>query len=73
MDDELYIVQNGITVCVKPLPGSVRAFSMPCGDGYTVIVNDCLSPTEKQKALEHELGHIKNNDHYNREYVEYDD
>ncbi|MHC1785469.1 MAG: hypothetical protein AB9880_00145 [Christensenellales bacterium] len=71
MAPDLFIDQNCIRVCTQPLPGSVRAFSMPYGDGFTIIVNDSLSPMAKLDALEHELEHIKRGDHFNQKYSEY--
>jgi hypothetical protein len=66
-----YIDQNIITVRMRVLPGCVRAFSMPCDDGYTVIINDCLSCGAKKCALEHEIDHIQHGDHHNPDYQEY--
>lgn len=68
-----YIDQHKITVRMCALPGCVHAFSMPSGDGYTVVINDCLSCGARKRALEHELKHIQRNDHYDPAYQEYDE
>lgn len=73
MAPECFIEQNNIRIFMCKLPGSVRAFSMPYHDGYTVVVNDSLSPPAKRKAIKHEIDHIKNNDHFNQSYVEYEE
>jgi hypothetical protein len=68
-----FIEQNNIRVCLKRLPGCVRAFSMPNNDGYTVVVNDSLCQEARMKALNHELEHIMHNDHFNPTYTEYEE
>lgn len=67
----VYDDRNDVMIHLMPLPGNICAFSIPCGDGYTVVINDYMSPNAKKKAFEHELNHIKHGDHYNPDYQEY--
>lgn len=70
---ETYIETNGIRVLLKRLPGNVKAFSTPNGDGYAVVINDALGPQEQVAALDHELDHIRANHHFTPGYIEYVD
>ena len=52
--------------CIRyvALPPTVRGMTA-CADGfYNVYINACLSYEEQQKAIKHELEHIKRNDFY---------
>jgi len=45
-----------------PLPTKVRALTIPDENGdYTIIVNSNLNDELKQKALAHEINHIRLN------------
>lgn len=43
-------------------PPSVKEMVMPCADGYTVYINDSLSPEEQKAAYLHALDHIDRGD-----------
>ena len=62
---------EGIRVVLKDLPGNDKAFSVPNGDGFTIVINAALGPQEQLQALEHEVAHIHRGDHFNPDYVEY--
>lgn len=68
-DEEL--AANGIRVVLKDLPGNERGFSVPNGDGFTIVINNALGPEERLATLDHELNHIRRGDHFNPDYIEY--
>ncbi len=52
------------------LPMEIRGFVMPDNEGnYNIYINDKLSEERKEKTIEHELQHIKNQDCYSNEQV----
>ena len=44
------------------MPDGVNEVVTPCFCGYTIYINQNLSYEQKQKAFNHALLHIKNND-----------
>lgn len=60
---------EGEFVCrLVKLPGTVRAATRLSKDGTdfpNVYINDQLSPPAREKALQHELEHLMNEDFYN--------
>lgn len=62
---------NEAMVHLCSLPGNVKGFCVPNGDGYTIVLNDNLSPKALKDAYQHEVQHIKNGDHYKEDYQEY--
>lgn len=42
--------------CV-PIPGKAKELITPCAEGFTVYVDDSLSPEERRKAFEHAIRH----------------
>lgn len=58
--DELFIYE-------LQLPAKVKALTVPDENGdYTIIINECLSPSAKREALMHERIHIEH-DHFYKE------
>jgi hypothetical protein len=56
-------IPDGIRVTVEPLPGTIRAFARRMKSGHVcIVVNACLNAREQEKALMHELEHVKRND-----------
>jgi hypothetical protein len=56
-------IPDGIRVTVQPLPGAIRAFARRMKSGQVcIVVNACLDVSEQEKALKHELEHVKRND-----------
>ena len=54
------------------LPSRVHAITVPDADGnYIVFVNQNLCFNQQEKAIKHELEHIKNGDFENFADVEY--
>lgn len=70
---ETFVETHDIHITLKRLPGNAKAFSLPLGDGYSIVINDALGPEEQFQALEHELNHIKAGHHHQETYVEYPD
>ena len=59
-------------ICVRmvPLPNLVRAVTLPNSDGtFDIYVNQNLPEEWQQKALQHELNHIRMNHFYNEDPV----
>ncbi len=45
------------------MPTTFRAFTLPDANGdFNIYINEALSDEAKQKALNHEMLHIKRND-----------
>lgn len=58
---------ENIIVRLISLPLTVRAFTIPDGQGdYNVYLNCALSVEEQKKSLQHERRHIENGD-FNKE------
>lgn len=55
MTDEVFVY-------VVDLPDGVNEMVAPCLAGYTVYINDKLSPEGKREAYRHALYHIVNHD-----------
>jgi hypothetical protein len=56
-------IPDDIRVTVEPLPGAIRAFARRMRSGQVcIVVNACLDAREQEKALAHEIEHVKRND-----------
>lgn len=55
MDDNVYHY-------IVSLPDGVKAFSMPCLDGYTIYTDARLTQESRREAYVHELKHIHHGD-----------
>lgn len=55
-------VRDNVFVYHVHAPASVKEMVVPCADGYTVYINDTLSPEGKIAAYQHALDHIDNGD-----------
>ena len=53
---------NDTYVYVVELPEGVNEAVTPCPGGYTVYINACLTMEEQQKAFDHAMRHITNDD-----------
>lgn len=53
---------DDIFVYYVGLPTGVREIVMPCSDGFTIYINECLDEEGRMKAYEHALRHIRDND-----------
>ena len=51
-----------IFVYIVPLPPGVNEMVTPCLDGFTIYINETLSPEQREKAYLHALDHIRKND-----------
>lgn len=61
----MMIAGHSITVRTLELPYRVKAVTLPECDGrFDVYVNSALSPADQQKALRHELEHIRGGHFY---------
>lgn len=49
-------------VYIVPLPPGVNEMVTPCLDGFTIYINETLSPEQRDKAYHHALDHIRKND-----------
>lgn len=58
---------NDINISYVNMPDSVKACTIPncTDDSYIIIINAKLSSSARQRALQHELQHIKRDDCYN--------
>ncbi len=55
MTDDIYIY-------MADLPDGINEMICPCSGGYTVYIDDKLSPEGKRRAYAHALRHITNHD-----------
>lgn len=64
--DELFVY-------IVTLPPSISEMVTPCADGYTIYINDNLSPIGRAKAYAHAIKHIRNGDFQksNADIIEY--
>lgn len=53
---------DNIYTYIVDLPDGVNEIVCPCLNGYTVYIDDKLSPEGKRNAYKHALYHITNND-----------
>ena len=53
---------DNIYVYMVNLPSGINEAVTPCGDGYTIYIDDKLSPEGKRRAYSHALYHITNHD-----------
>ena len=61
---------SNIFVRMIPIPKAVRAVTLPNEDGtFDIYINSNLPDELQQKALEHELGHIRKDHFYNDDPV----
>lgn len=60
---------NSIFINAIDLPAKVRGVTVKYQDDFYVFINDCLCPETQQKAVEHEIRHIKMDHFYNSEPV----
>ena len=58
--------------CVRyiNLPISIRGITVFNGDFYNIYINAKLSYEEQQRAIHHELTHVKRNDFYSEAAIE---
>ena len=63
-----------VPVVLKKLTGKIRGFCC-LGSDYEpiIVINDDLSPEQKQKTYEHEMKHIRNGEIYDADFNEYGD
>jgi hypothetical protein len=54
-----------INTVLVDLPETIKGYTRPHGEGYTIIINAKLCDEAQRKAYEHELKHILSG-HYNR-------
>ena len=54
---------DNIYVYLVPLPSGVNEAVMPCMDGFTVYIDQNLDPLNRQKAYDHAIGHIREDDY----------
>ena len=55
MSDEIYVY-------TVPLPPRVHEFVAPCGDGYTIYIDEKLTEDDRFRAYEHAMRHIERAD-----------
>ncbi len=53
---------DNIYIYMVNLPSGINEAVTPCSDGYTIYIDDKLSPEGKRKAYDHALYHITNHD-----------
>ncbi len=64
------MADKGVFVRMVPFPDHVRAVTIPNADNtFDVYINESLPKELQEKALEHELKHIKLDHFYNEDPV----
>lgn len=58
---------DDIFVYTTRLPDGQREITCPCLDGYTVLLDDRLSPQGRKEAFDHAVRHINNHDFEDRD------
>lgn len=53
---------DNIYTYVVPLPDGVNEAVLSCADGYTIYIDDKLSPTGRVEAYNHAVRHIYDQD-----------
>lgn len=53
---------DSIYVYIVRLPDRVREMVVPCASGYTVYIDDRLSPAGRLRAYKHACDHIRRGD-----------
>lgn len=54
---------DDIIIRLTWFPTSINAVTVPDAEGnYNIYINDCLCFNQQQKAINHELEHIRNKD-----------
>ena len=51
---------DDVHVYVINLPDGINEMITPCSDGYTIYIDDKLSPEGRRRAYAHALYHINN-------------
>ena len=62
---ESRMVQEGypeLRAYLRPMPGTVKAFSVQVDDFTTIVVNENLNEATRLKAYKHEIDHIRSGD-----------
>lgn len=53
-----------------PLPGDVRGAVRIDAEGFaSIYINEALCPEQKRRTFDHEMRHIKRNDHMNGQSI----
>lgn len=65
-----YDYKNDCWVSLAVLPSRVKALCTAVGYDTLVLVNECLTDSERESAYKHELKHIKRGDLYSDLKVE---
>jgi hypothetical protein len=55
---------NDVFIYKVPLPAKIKGATILKDDDYIVFINELLSEISQEKALNHELRHIKHNHLY---------
>ena len=53
---------DDVHVYVINLPDGINEMITPCSDGYTIYIDDKLSPEGRRRAYAHALYHINHHD-----------
>ena len=61
---------DSIYTYIVDLPTGVNEMVAPCNDGYTIYINDKLSPSGRLDAYRHAMYHIINHDFEKRDVNE---
>ena len=56
---------DNIYIYLVRLPAGINEAVEPCADGYTIYIEETLSPEAMIRAYQHAMRHIENGDCYN--------
>lgn len=56
---------DNIYIYLVRLPAGINESVEPCLDGYTIYIEETLSPEAKLRSYNHAMEHIKNGDFWN--------
>lgn len=65
-----YLIANGISLVVKPLPYEIKGITVPIGTWYQITINSRIPQNQQYQALLHELYHIHKCDCFSEERIE---
>lgn len=65
-----FMVEEDVYVTVCALPSHVKGLIKETKHGTVILINEYLSDREKQRALDHELEHLRKDDLHSDKTIE---
>ena len=65
-----FMVEEDVYVTVCALPSHVKGLIKETKRGTVILINEYLSDREKQRALDHELEHLRKDDLHSDKTIE---